>query len=613
MTKATQTTTEQFKILDEVTHVKTRPSMFIGSTKAEDLGCFIDGRWTQLSIVGGFLKIVNEIIDNSLDEAIRTDFKHANEIDIQIRSSVLEDHYFSVTDNGRGIPIEKVDGGVYRPVAAWTMLRAGSNFGENRQTAGMNGYGSVLTNIFSKHFRAVTRSGGQSLALDCYDNLDHSKTTVSVKKTTISSGTKVTAYPDLSYFGMTEITKDHIDYFHERIFNLAVTYPEIRFTFNGLVLSPRNNSKIAAVFGDDTVFVESKNTKIVICNSGEAQEFRVHSYVNGLHTFAGGTHINYFLSNLITELTPLIKRKYKIDVQSNHIKQSLVIASWVRGFNNPQFDSQTKERITNSTKDCKDFFDRESIDFAKIAKNIMGTEGLITPIVELLLAKKEQADRITLAKTQKQNKKQIILNHISAQSTDAMLFITEGQSAQGTFLSVYDAQRHGAYSLKGKVLNVTGMPFIDIIKNKELAELMTVIGLTASPDYDSLNYKTIGILTDSDLDGYSIQCLLINFFSRWPKLFTEKRIRIIESPKYVVKLPRSKKYFYSTEELEKAKLPENAKVKYIKGLGTLELDDYHDMIHNLRDSIVEFDKTAAAKLDMAFGNDASKRKEWLAQ
>ena len=144
--------------LSEREHALKRPSMWIGSVKNEESSQFIYEKGTiekqKVIYTPGLLKIVNEIIDNTIDEGVRTDFKYSNVVKV-----TLDKDYFSVEDNGRGIPQNKVtipETGetLLSPVLAWTHLRAGSNFEDNSNTIGANGAGSALTNFFSSKFIA---------------------------------------------------------------------------------------------------------------------------------------------------------------------------------------------------------------------------------------------------------------------------------------------------------------------------------------------------------------------------------------------------------------------------------------------------------------------------
>ena len=157
-------------------HVIKRPGMYIGSVSFEDHERFLFGEFKKIRYVAGVLKLVDEIIDNSVDEAIRTNFKFANKISVDID---LKTNKVTVEDNGRGIPQamvitpegEEIPG----PVAAWTKTMAGGNFGDDKErvTGGQNGVGSSLTNIFSVLFSGTTSDGKNELSVNCSNNADN--------------------------------------------------------------------------------------------------------------------------------------------------------------------------------------------------------------------------------------------------------------------------------------------------------------------------------------------------------------------------------------------------------------------------------------------------------
>ena len=143
-------TQEKFEIMSARIHVRKRTGMYLGSTAREDVSRFVLGEWKTVSYVPALLKMVDEILDNCIDEAIRTQFKHANEISVNIQNKRV-----TVTDNGRGIPLDKVTdtetGEVMpRPVAAWTRVRSGTSFDDDRVTIGANGVGSACVNFMSQ-------------------------------------------------------------------------------------------------------------------------------------------------------------------------------------------------------------------------------------------------------------------------------------------------------------------------------------------------------------------------------------------------------------------------------------------------------------------------------
>jgi len=262
-----------FQVLSDADHIRMRPSMYIGSVSEEPLSGIIGGVYRTVSVVPGLIKIINEILDNSVDEFIRTSGMHANMINVSITNGVMGSSV-CIEDNGRGIPIDSIDG-EYRPVLAWTRARAGSNFSDddNRITMGMNGIGAFATNVFSSSFNATTCDGKKTLSVFAQDNATSHKVTVEKSKGR-STFTSIHFTPDLEIFGLAAITEDHLLVIRDRLFNLAATFPGIAFTFNKEKIAYRTPRQFAKQFGEPTILHADKKHLLVIGGSGEDQEFR---------------------------------------------------------------------------------------------------------------------------------------------------------------------------------------------------------------------------------------------------------------------------------------------------------------------------------------------------
>lgn len=599
---------EQFKVLTDREHAIARSGVYIGSTTLEPHEGVIDWKWQKKNVVPGLLKIVDEIVQNSVDENIRTEGKFANEIAVSIIDTVHGTR-ITVADNGRGIPQEVINGKP-RPVWAWTELRAGSNFDDSKRiTAGTNGMGAALTNIFSSQFEGTTADGKQVLKLICSDNMSSVKFTQTKSK---DRGTTVSFIPDLSKFGLDDFTQDHIDVIRDRLVNMSIMYPNIQFKFNKEKLGFKNIKQIAKNFHEQAVAFEEGDVSMVFAPSGSDEEFRCHSYVNGIYVKLGGAHVDVILHKISETLRAQIKKKHKIEVLPNQIRQHLLFASWIRNFNGLKFDSQTKERITNSWADVGKKVDY--IDFEAIAKRIIGTPAIIDPMIEAILYKKEMQERRELAAKQRATAKIRVTNHIAATDPNPenrILCIAEGLSALGPLISVRDPKKIGGYPLKGKIMNVRGMRPLEIMKNKEISEMMSILGLSFGSKAENLNYGKIAVCTDADVDGSSIFCLLLNLFSHWPELFHEGRVTRMLAPLYDCRKGKQIKLFYTMDEFSKFD-SKGWEVNYYKGLGSMPEEVYAEFINNpylvtvTADDVKDF-----PSLQMAFGDDSGPRKTWL--
>lgn len=572
---------DDFKELDDREHVLLRTGMYLGSVKLDEITGIIDYKYQTKSIVQGLVKCVEEAYQNSIDEHVRTNGEWAKNITINIDpvSGLVE-----VQDDGRGIPVEKI-GNNYRPVSAWTKLRAGSNFNdESRFGAGQNGVGISLANIFSTKFVGQTCDGKKKLTCTCTDNMKNIEFDVVNGK---RRGTSVSFTPDFSRFEVDGFTQDHLTVIRDRLMNLAIMYPTIRFSFNGEYLSCSSITNIARRFHESAIAYSTDKIGLVIAPSGSDEEFRLLSYVNGIYIKNGGTHIDHIIDSLVKELRPAIKKKFKIDVLPNQIKQHLLIANWCRDFPNTRFDGQTKERISNSKAEVSEYL--QSIDFEKLSKQIMKSDAIVRPMVDAILFKKELEANKEKELIEKKAKKVYISNHIEAQSkipSERTCFICEGDSAIGPIISVRNPHTTGGFALRGKVLNTFGMPPIQILKNKEMFGLTTILGLRFGDKNPDPLYHKIVLLTDADVDGLQIYCSLLQFFSHWPSLFKNGHLYRGLSPLYVAKKKVGstvqRKIFYSKEEFEDAKLDKSWDVKYMKGLGSLDIEEYDEIINNPR-------------------------------
>lgn len=607
---------EQFKILTARDHVRTRIGMYMGSASKEEVERFVLGEWKKSTYVPALSKMIDEILDNSIDEAIRTNFKYANKIGV-----VIDGDKVTVTDNGRGIPQEEVydettKQKIPRPVAAWTKVNAGTSFDDNRVTIGTNGVGSAATNFLSSKFVGKTWQNKKVVEVFCKNGGLETKVQYKTKASD-GSGTEVSFVPDFSLFETDSLGElDTIALLEDRLISLQMAFPEIAFSFNKKRIKISNIKKYAEMFtkeGTSVISEVSKNLSFFFTTSEDG--FRSNSFVNGVNTRQGGAYVDFIVNGVVEELSTLIKRRHKIDVAKNTIKGGLTFVMFARNFTNPKFDSQTKERLTNTTGNVKEHYEGASVkDFVNIARKIFSSEDIIEPIIEAQLAKKLAADKRAATLAQKKLQKVKVAKHISANKDDATLKIVEGDSAMGFLLKVRDPNKVGAYPLRGVIMNTWDMKPADVLKNKELSELVAVLGLNINdPDsVDNMSYGKIATLTDADHDGIGhISPLLIAFFYKfWPRLFSEKRINITRTPIMISTKGKSVKWFYTYEEANEFKTNEEGwKHRYIKGLGSLTEEEYDKIINDPLYDTVTIDD--ASVFQMMFGKDSAPRKEYM--
>lgn len=617
MTKKHENISKQLKPEE---HILLRPNMYIGSTSLSKITTYllpenVDGK-VDIEYVPGLLKLVYEIIDNSVDIAIKTKFKSGNKIDI-----TLERDYCSVEDNGSGIPVKMTQDAngndVWNPVLSWCYTMAGTNFDsdeEGRLSMGMNGVGSTVTSIFSKEFIGETCDGTQKLTVRTHQNNKIDKITV---RNATKNGTKVTFYPDFERFGVDHFTNDHYRIIRDRVYKLAACYPEIKFSLNGEKISMKKMADIAPLYGEENITEKSDNAVISVYVNN-LDDFEFVSVVNGLSVINGGSHIEYISDRIVAELRPLIEKKHKIKVLPAQIKQHMFLGVFFRDFPNMKFDSQTKERITNSKAEIENFLKSSKIDFSKIANSMMkDSDNYIMPIIEYQLMKLQQAEK---RKEQAESRKALQENvgkHIAPLSKSGnILYLVEGDSAKNNFQQTRDKQNHGMYPLRGKFINVLQKSTLDILKNKEAKEIMSILGLEIgkpAPMKLRYGYEHIYISADADVDGYCITTQMISFFALWPELFERGIIKVLHTP--IMEIRKNNKVvqsFFSLSDYGKYTLKAGEKIKYLKGLGSLNKDAYKDyLIDNPKLELVILDDDGKKALDMIFSDDSDGRKEWL--
>lgn len=602
------------RVLSEIEHCLLRPGVWIGSCKEELTPTYIynlHGDITKKDIwtIPGLLKIFDEVISNAVDEAIRTDFKYGNIIKVWYKDGELR-----VKDNGRGLPIEKDDAGVYTPQTIVCQLRAGSNFDDETkgEVVGQNGVGVSLSNIYSKKFKVNTANGELHYTQAFQDHL--SKVGDPVVKKSKDNFTEITFTPDYEFFNASERSRQHFGILIEkRIRDLAFCYPEISFYWNNKKI-PGDKLK-TFLKSIHEIFECSETEKVRIGVFYSDTEFQHSSFVNGAETKRGGTHIIRVMRTITDHVRAHLKKKYKIEVKPIDISSKIFLYLSMR-MKAPEFDNQSKERLITSEAVFNPMINDAMPD--KFLNAICRNQEIIEPIVEAYKLKIQAKENLELKRKQKNGKRKKIAKLIDATARNrekCTLFIVEGESAGATFLAVRN-EFSGALKLKGKIPNVWSMKPVDIIKNQELENILVSLGLEIGRKAENLNFGRVAFLTDADVDGNHISGLLLNLFYRfWPELFDEGRITKVMPPLYIVQKGSGKVFrFYSLDEWAKWKEGRDLKgykISYFKGLGGLDEQEYEKMINEPNLVVFEKDDAAKQSLTVAFGEDPSLRKEWM--
>jgi DNA topoisomerase-2 len=549
--------------LTEREHVLQRPSMYIGAvnlTKSHEYVFENDTvQYKEVEYVPGLIKIINEIIDNSVDVAIKSNFKSSNCISVKMTPETVE-----VIDNGSGIPVEKNQDGLYMAELAWGHARAGSNFDDdkNRVQIGMNGVGSFATNCFSKKFTGKTDDGKKHYTITFKKNAE--TFTDKIIKSKGKKGVHVKFWPDFEKFGIKELDETHMGIIKQRLINLSMSFPEINFKFNARKINVGTFKKYIGLFNPCAEIYETKDYKFAILPNAE-DDFRQFSYVNGLAIPDGGTHIDIITQNVVSGLREKLIKRFKT-IKPGDIKNKIMIIAFLKNVKNAKFNSQSKEKITNGAAEMNNYFG--DVPYKQLINKLFKNKYIIDPITEVYRIKQEFRKRQELKNLTKNVKRIKSDKYLPSIGLKKYLLIVEGESALGGLSPVLGRKECGYYTLKGKPLNAYSAPQKKFTDNKELSELYKII--------QNENYQYIVFATDQDLDGFHIRGLLTGFFLKYLPEFKTK-IGMLQTPVIgITKKDKLQRWYYSLNDEPKVKAGETS--NYYKGLGSWDQEDLKQVV-----------------------------------
>ena len=608
---------DKYKKLDDIDHVLQRPGMYIGSIKPHTTTKWIieDDKMVQkeLTYNPGFLKIFDEIVTNSVDESKREGTK-LNTIKVSVN---VETGEISVWDNG-GIPVVKhAEHGEWIPEMIFSNLKAGSNFddSEERSWAGTNGVGSSLTNIYSHKF-VITTCDGKNIFNQVFTNNMRERTEATIKKSK-TNHTQISFVTDFSRFGLEGIDESHFKMIEKRVYDLAACNTDIKIYFNDKLLNFNSFEDYIKLYVEDYFFEFKKDKTWSVGIALSENGFQQVSFVNSTETYDGGTHVDYIMNQIITQMREFFMKKHKVDVKPSELKNhmTLFLNSTVI---NPSFSSQTKEKLITEVKDFGTTYEIATKTIQLILKS-----EIVNSILDWIQQKKNAEDSKLQRELNKKLSKIKVDKLIDAKGKDrwkCSLALFEGDSASGAFRKYRTPEMMGAFSLRGKFINVSEISNQKLVQNTEAVNLMAAIGLKLGQPIDikNLRYGRVLIYTDADVDGNSISGLLINFFYKyWPEMFERRMVYKIETP-IVVATSKDKKaskvLFYTQSEYNEWEAKTNLKnwdVSYKKGLAALVDDEYKDIINDPKLTLITSDDVSETSLDVWFGKNSDLRKTEL--
>lgn len=545
----------QIQVLEGLEPVRKRPGMYIGSTGYD-----------------GIHHLIKEIADNSVDEAIAG---YGSRVDVRL----LADGGVTVTDNGRGIPVDKhPKTGISTLETVLTVLHAGGKFGGGgyKVSSGLHGVGSSVVNALSTKLIAEVVRGSMLYRIE----FSRGKTVAPLKKigkTDRPDGTCITFYPDAEIFKET-IKFDYkwvVNYLRHQAYLTKGVYTSVydertherqAFYFEGGIKSyVKNLNKGKDVLGDEIFYVDKQVSDSVVeiaVQYNDSYIETVKPFANNVLTPDGGTHLVGFRSALTRVINDYARKnnllKEKEDnLTGDDIREGLTAVILVK-LPDPQFEGQTKNKLGNPEvrryveQVMNEYFAYYLEENPAIAKKIINKALLAARARKAARAARDNVIRKGALDGASLPGK--LADCSSKDPSECELYIVEGDSAGGSAKTGRDSRTQAILPLRGKVLNTERARLDKMYANREILSLIKGVGVGIGDAFDirGLRYHRIIIMTDADVDGSHIATLLMTFFFRYMRPVVEGgHIYLAKPPLFKLKLSQSKQeYLYNEEALE---------------------------------------------------------------
>ncbi|MGL4955553.1 MAG: DNA topoisomerase (ATP-hydrolyzing) subunit B [Bacteroidales bacterium] len=628
-------TADSIQVLEGLEAVRKRPSMYIGDVGSR-----------------GLHHLVYEVVDNSIDEALAGYCKN-------IEVCINEDNSISVTDDGRGIPVdyhEKEKMSALELVL--TKLHAGGKFSKDsyKVSGGLHGVGVSCVNALSTLLRAEVRRDGKVYQMEFSRGVRQTE----LKEVGITSlrGTVITFKPDAEIF--VQSTEYNYDILASRLRELAFLNKGIALTLSDKRIKDEetNEYKVERFFSEEglkefvtyldanrhkliekPIYLETERNNVpvevaILYNTDYSEN--VHSYVNNINTIEGGTHLSGFRRGLTTTLKSFGEKngyftKLKTEIDASDFREGLTAVISVK-VAEPQFEGQTKTKLGNDEVTAAVSQAVSSALTYYLEENPKEAKLIIDKVI-LAASARYEARR---ARELVQRKSGLSGAGLPGKLTDCSdrnperceIFIVEGDSAGGTAKGGRDKAFQAILPLRGKILNVEKAMKHKILDNEEIRNIFTALGVTIGTEEDSqalnlskLRYHKVVIMTDADVDGSHIATLIMTFFFRYMNdLIKNGHVYIATPPLYLVKKGKNERYCWSEEQrlqaIEEFGLGREATVQRYKGLGEMNAVQLWDttmdperrtLRHVTIDSAAEADRI----FSMLMGDEVAPRRDFI--
>ncbi len=580
-------TAVNISVLKGLEAVRKRPAMYIGDVTSR-----------------GLHHLVNEVVDNSIDEALAG-------YNDKIFVTINKDGSVTVEDHGRGIPIDiHPEEKKSALEIVMTVLHAGGKFDKDsyKVSGGLHGVGVSVVNALSEWLKAEVYLNGKVY----YQEYERGIPKADVKeigKVKNKSGTKITFKPDAEIFRTTSFKFETLA---ERMRELAYLNKTVAiklkdeaegeeelYHYKGGIIEFVKYLDETRTALHKPVYIEGDkdNTPVEIAfEYSSAYSDNIHSYVNNINTHEGGTHLSGFKTALTRTLNnyayknKLIKENSKITLTGDDFREGLTAVISVKVME-PQFEGQTKTKLGNS--EVKSAV--EMIVGEKLAEYLEENPSVGKKIIEKCSRAAEARMAARKARELVRRKNALDTLHLPGKLADCSItdpehceiYIVEGDSAGGSAKQGRDRRFQAILPLRGKILNVEKAKINKILENTEIKAIIAALGAGIASDFDQekSRYGKVIIMTDADVDGSHIRTLLLTFLYRYMKdLIAAGKVYIAQPPLYKIKKGKEEVYAFDDEErnkvlkrfkangkddLNEEGLPKGVNISRYKGLGEM--------------------------------------------